>query len=128
MTELQPGATTGAVESCNRRCGCCMGLGDDEDDRRGWGQTKRGWRGMGTGDEEDRRGPATRTATGGDKRRGAALLERGMWIQPECSRKKKPGAIRFFLPGSNDPRGSHPTDGARPAETFGRRTGAYQRP
>ena len=97
MTELQPGATTGAVESCNRRCGCCMGLGDDEDDRRGWGPATRGWKGMGTGDEEDRRGPATRTATGGDKRRGTALLERGMRIQPECSRKKKPGTIRFFF-------------------------------
>ena len=58
-----------------------------------------------------------------DPRRSVFFLR----LRVRAGGRRSRGRFIFFS-GSNDPRGSHPTAWARPAETFGWRTGAYQRP
>ena len=114
-------ATTVAVKSCNAGGVVAWGpatrpAGDGEDRRRG-----RAARAGSGGDEEDRRGWGPRT-TGGDRRRGDALPRTGLREEEE----REQGVIRFFLLGSNRTavRTWHRAVAVRPAETFGRRTGA----
>ena len=95
----------------------------------------------GTGDKDGRRGrgpAATRkTGEGGDRRPpertgGAAARspERDVRIGTNVLREEEEswGDLFFFLAWIQRPRGLNRTPLAGPAETFGRRTGAYKRP